>query len=59
MREVENVYKILIRKPEGKRPLKRSRHRKENNNRIDLMKYSGKVGARFTLLRIWDSGRLL
>jgi hypothetical protein len=34
--EVRNAYKILVLKPEGKRPLVRTRHRWENNIRIDL-----------------------
>jgi hypothetical protein len=31
------MYKILVGKPEGKRPCRRARHRWENNNiRMDL-----------------------
>jgi hypothetical protein len=33
---MRNVYKILVRKPEGKRPLGRSRCRSEDDTRIDL-----------------------
>jgi hypothetical protein len=33
--EVRGVYKVLVGKPEGKRPLGRSRHRREGN-RMDL-----------------------
>jgi hypothetical protein len=33
---LRNVYKILIGKPEGKRPLGRPRHRWEDNIRLDL-----------------------
>jgi hypothetical protein len=36
MEEIRNVYKILVRKPEGKRPLKRPRHIWEDNIRMDL-----------------------
>jgi len=36
MREMRNVYNILIGKPEGKRPLGRPRHRWKDNMRIDL-----------------------
>jgi hypothetical protein len=32
MDEMRRAYKILARKPEGKRPLKRHRHRWEDNN---------------------------
>jgi hypothetical protein len=34
--EMRNVYKILIGKPEGKRPIGRSRRRREDNIRIGL-----------------------
>jgi hypothetical protein len=33
--EMGNMYKILIGGPEGKRPLGRSRHRWEDNIKID------------------------
>jgi hypothetical protein len=33
---VRNLYKILVGKPEGKRPLRRLRHRQEDNIRMDL-----------------------
>jgi hypothetical protein len=33
---MRNAYKILVRKPEGKRPLRRHRHRWECNIRMDL-----------------------
>jgi hypothetical protein len=36
MGEMRNVYKILVRKPEGKRPLRRPRHGWKDNIRIDL-----------------------
>jgi hypothetical protein len=35
-REMRNVYKILVGKPEGKRPLRRPRHRWEDNIKMDL-----------------------
>jgi hypothetical protein len=31
-----NAYRILVRKPEGKRPLGRPRHRWEDNIKMDL-----------------------
>jgi hypothetical protein len=34
--EMKNAYNILVRNPEGKRPLGRSRHRWEDNIRLDL-----------------------
>jgi hypothetical protein len=33
---MRNAYKILVGKPEGRIPLGRSRHRWENNIRMDL-----------------------
>jgi hypothetical protein len=34
--EKRNVYRILVRKPEAKRPLGRPRHRQVNNIKVDL-----------------------
>jgi len=36
MGEMRSVYSILVGKPEGNRPLERSRHRWEGNIRMDL-----------------------
>jgi len=36
MGEMRNAYKILVGKPEGKRPLGRHRHRWEDNIRMGL-----------------------
>jgi hypothetical protein len=36
MREWRGVFKVLVGKPEGKRPLGRSRRRWEDNIKIDL-----------------------
>jgi hypothetical protein len=38
--ETRNVYKILVGKPEGKRPLGRPRHRWVNNIKMDI----GEIG---------------
>jgi hypothetical protein len=40
MREMRNVYKILVRKHEGKRSLGRPKHRWEDNIRMNLSKIS-------------------
>jgi hypothetical protein len=37
MGEMRNMYKILVGKPKGKRPLRRPRRGCENNIKIDLM----------------------
>jgi hypothetical protein len=34
--EKRTAYRILVGKPEGKRPLRRPRHRWENNIKMDL-----------------------
>jgi len=36
MGEMRNAYNILVGKPEGKRPLRRTGHRWENNIRMDI-----------------------
>jgi hypothetical protein len=36
MREMKCAYRLFIGKPEGKRPLRRPRHRWEDNIRMDL-----------------------
>jgi hypothetical protein len=36
MREGRGVYRVLIEKPEGKRPLARCRHMWEDNIKLDL-----------------------
>ena len=36
MVERRGVYSVLVRKPEGKRPLGRPRHRWEDNIKMDL-----------------------
>jgi hypothetical protein len=38
MEEMGNANKILVVKPEGKRPLGRLMHRREDNIRMDLRK---------------------
>jgi hypothetical protein len=37
MGEKRNVYRLLVRKPEGKRPLRRSRRRWMDNIKMDLL----------------------
>jgi hypothetical protein len=36
MEEMRNSYKILVRKPEGKRPPGRCRHRLKDNTKMDF-----------------------
>ena len=39
MGEGRGVYRVLVGKPEGKRPLGRPRHRWEDNIRMDLQRW--------------------
>jgi hypothetical protein len=51
MGEERKVYKVLVGQPEGKRPLRRVRHRWEDEIRMDLREFSW--------LRVGTSGGLL
>jgi hypothetical protein len=53
MGEERKVYKVLVGKPEGKRPLGRPRRRWEDGIRMDLREIS------FDWLRSETGGRLL
>jgi hypothetical protein len=59
MGEVRNSYKILVGKPEGKRPLRRLRCRQENDIKWILEKYAWRVWVGFIWLRTGTSGRLM
>ena len=52
MEQSRNVYRVLVGKPEGKRPLGRPRHRWEDNIKMDLRE----VGCD---RRDWKSGNKL
>jgi hypothetical protein len=52
------AYRILVGKPEGKRPLGRPRHSWVDNIKMNL-RYDGVVWARLIWLRIGTSGGLL
>jgi hypothetical protein len=56
MGENRNAYRILVRKPEGKRPLGRPRRRCVDNIKMDLTEI-GWIGLIW--LRIGTSGGLL
>jgi hypothetical protein len=59
MGEGRNVYRVLVGKPEGKRPLGRPRRRWENGIKVDLEKTGWGVWSGFTWLRIGTVGGLL
>jgi hypothetical protein len=43
MGKMGNAYKILVEKPEGKRPLGRPRRRRKDNIKMDLMEMGSKA----------------
>jgi hypothetical protein len=58
-REERNVNKVLMGKPEGKRPLRRPRRRWEDGIRIDLREIGWGVWIGSSWLRIGTGGGLL
>ena len=59
MREIRGAYRILVGKPEGKKPLKRPRRRWEDNIKIDLKKVGWKARTGSIWLRKGTGGALL
>jgi hypothetical protein len=59
MGEKRNACRILVGKPEGKRPLGRPRRRWVNNSKMDLRKKDGEVRTGLIWLRIETNGGLL
>jgi hypothetical protein len=57
--EKRNAYRLLVGKPEGKRPLGRPRRRWVNNIRMDLGEGDGVFGTGLVWLRIETRGELL
>jgi hypothetical protein len=59
MGEGRNLYRVLVGKPEGKRPLERPRRRWEDGIKMDLKKITWGLFSGFTWLRIGTGGGLL
>jgi hypothetical protein len=59
MGEGINVYRVLMGKAEGKRPLERPRRRWEDGTKLDLREICCGVWNGFTWLRIGTVGGLL
>jgi hypothetical protein len=57
--EGRNVYRVLVGKPEGKRPLGRPRRRWDDGIKLDHREIGWGVWSGFTGLRIGIAGRLL
>jgi hypothetical protein len=53
------VHRVLVGKPEGKRPLGRSRRRWQDNIRIDLQDVGGGLGEWMELVQDRDRWRAL
>jgi len=58
MGEGRGVYRVLVGKPEGKRPL-RPRHRWEDNIKMDLQKVGGGFGNWMELAQVRERWRAL
>jgi hypothetical protein len=56
MGKKRNPYRILVEKPEGKRPLGRQIRRWVDNIKMDLIDIDGVVWTGLTWLRIGDTG---
>ena len=53
------MHRVLVGKPEGKRPLGRPRHRWENNIKMDLQEVGGASGDWMELTQDRESWRAL
>jgi hypothetical protein len=56
MGDKRGVHRVLVGKPEGKRPLGRPRRRWEDNIKMDLQEVGGVVGTGLSWLRIRMGG---
>ena len=59
MGEGRSVHRVLVGKPEGKRPMGRPRHRWEDNINIDLQEVGGGCGDWMELAQDWERWRAL
>ena len=59
MEEERGVYRVLVGKPEGKRPLERPRRRWEDNINMDLQEVGGGYGGWMELAQDRDRWRAL
>jgi hypothetical protein len=56
MGEGRGVHRLLVGRPEGRRPLGRPRRRWEDNIKMDLQKVGGDLGTGWSGLRIRTGG---
>jgi hypothetical protein len=59
MGEERGVHRVLVGKPEGKRPLGRPRRRWEDNIKMDVEEVGGGRGDWMELAQDWDRWRAL
>ena len=59
MGEGRGVHRVLVGKPERKRPLRRTRHRREGNIKTDLQEVGGDFGDWMELVQDRDRRRAL
>ena len=59
MGEGRGVHRVLVGKPEGKRPLGKPRHRWDDNIKMDLQEVGGSFGDWVELARDEDRWRAL
>jgi hypothetical protein len=59
MGEERKVYQVLVGKPEGKKPLRRRKHRWEDGIRMDLREIGWGWWIGFNWLRTGIGGKLL
>ena len=59
MGEGRGVHRVLVGKPEGKRPLGRPRRRWEDNNKMDLQEVGGGCGEGMELAQDREMWRAL
>ena len=59
MGQGRGVYRVLAGKPEGKKPLRRPRHRWEDNIKTDLQEVRVGCGDWMELAQDWDRWRTL
>jgi hypothetical protein len=59
MREMRNIYNVLVRKPERKRPLGRHRRRQEDNIKMDPREIEWGVVDWMNLAQVRDQRRNL
>ena len=59
MEEGRGVHKVLVGKPDGKRPLGRPRYKWEDNIKMDLKEVGRDYGDWMELTQDWDRWRAL